>query len=287
MVLAAVVIPAAIAYACNPQAHISVQQTGNTVTVYGSYFPANAGISISGSWGTTASAKASPGGGFQVSLTAPSTPGNYSVSASRPTGGFAPASFTVAAPAPAPAPEPAQSSTPAATAPPVQASKTAPAFKSPKVARSDAPASAERTTPPKSGGTSSGSGATNAGSGSVAGNVTSSTGQQVFSGSTAAAAAPTFATEPATASPARTASSRSTSSRGTSTATAPAQQAALSDLFSDYQPGRTPSLMGSPSGAPDGGAGSGLGLGLGLLAFGFLALAAGLTAAEVRRRRPA
>jgi len=60
----------------------------------------------------------------------------------------------------------------------------------------------------------------------------------------------------------------------------------VSDLFSNYQPGRTPSLA-SPSGASDDGAGSGLGLGLGLLAFGFLALAAGLTAAEVRRRRPA
>ena len=180
MLVASVVIPAAIAYACNPQAHISVQQTGNTVTVYGSYFPSGAGISISGSWGATASAKASPGGGFQVSLTAPSTPGNYSVSASRPTGGFAPASFTVAAPTP----EPAQSSTPAATAPPVQASKTAPAFKAPKVARSDAPASAERTTPPKSGGTTSGDSGNSAGSGNVASTVQSSTGQQVFSGST-------------------------------------------------------------------------------------------------------
>jgi hypothetical protein len=69
-------------------------------------------------------------------------------------------------------------------------------------------------------------------------------------------------------------------------APAPAQQAALSDLFSNYQPGRTASLTSQASGAPAGGAGSGLGFGIGLLAFGLFALVAGLTAAEVRRRRP-
>jgi hypothetical protein len=69
-------------------------------------------------------------------------------------------------------------------------------------------------------------------------------------------------------------------------ATAPAQQAALSDLFSNYQPGRTASLTSQASGAPAGGAGSGLGFGIGLLAFGLISLVAGLTAAEVRRRRP-
>jgi outer membrane receptor protein involved in Fe transport len=116
--------------------------------------------------------------------------------------------------------------------------------------------------------------------------VTSSSGQQVFSGSTAQAAAPvqTFTTTPA---PAVRPSRSSTSSRTAPASSAPAQQAALSDLFSNYEPGRTPSLTGTSSGAPAGGAGSGLGLGIGLLAFGLFSLVAGLGAAEVRRRRAA
>ena len=279
MVVAALVVPVAIAYACNPQAHVSVEQTGNTVTVYGSYFPGGATITISGNWGESVTQKASPGGGFQVSLTAPSAPGNYTVTASRPTGGFAPASFTVAAPTPAPAA--ARPSTPAASAPAAETARSAPGFKAPSVARSEAPASAERTNPPaRSGGsTTSGGGGSSAG-----GTVTSASGQTVFSGSQSSATpAPTFSTPAAAASRTSTSTSRPAPAR----TTAPAEQAALSDLFSNYQPGRTPSLTGAAAGAPAGGAGSGLGLGIGLLAFGLLALVAGLTANEVRRRRTA
>jgi len=108
----------------------------------------------------------------------------------------------------------------------------------------------------------------------------------VFSGSTAPAAGPvqTFATAPA---PAATPRSSSASRQAPAAASAPAEQAALSDLFSNYEPGRTPSLTGAAAGEPDGGAGSNLGLGIGLLAFGLFSLVAGLTAAEVRRRRVA
>ncbi len=292
MMVAAFVIPAAIAYACNPQAHISVSQTGSSISVYGSYFPPNVNVTVYPSWSAPVAIKTSPGGGFGTKLQTPSTPGTYTVKATRATGGFAPASFTVAA---APQPQaPAQSqsqapaaekpSTPAASAPTTE-SKTAPAFKSPGVSRSDAPAAAERSTPPSGKGeTTAGDTPNSAGSGNAAGSTTSASGQQVFSGSTApAAATPTFTTE----APAARTSSKSSKGGSTSTAVAPSQTAALSDLFSDYQPGRTPSLTGSSSGAPAGGAGSGLGLGIGLLAFGLLALVAGLAAAEVRRRRPA
>ncbi len=285
MVVAALVVPAAIAYACNPQAHVSLDKTSyqpsSAITVYGSYFPGNTNITVSGPSGTV-TVPTSAGGGFQTSLTAPSTPGNYTITASRPTGGFAPASFSVAAPAPAPAPAAAQPSTPAAAAPTAEKPRSAPAFRTPSVARSEAPASAERTNPPaRSGGSTAGGASNNAGS-----SVTSSSGQRVFSGSTSSATpVQTFSTAPAPAArPSRSSSSRTAPA---APAPAPAEQAALSDLFGNYQPGRTPSLTGAVAGAPAGGAGSGLGLGIGLLAFGLFALVAGLTAAEVRRRRPA
>ena len=271
LVVAAFIVPVAIAYACNPQAHVSLDKTsyqpGSAITVYGSYFPGNVSITVNGPGGST-SVTTSPGGGFSTQLTAPTSPGTYTITASRPTGGFAPASFSVVAP-PAAASTPAEESAPATAAPPQQqAAGSEPAFRTPSVARSQAPASAERTTrPTRSGSTATRGEARGQGSGART-TVTSSTGQRVFAGSTAQAA-------PAAA------------PRTSATAPAPAEQAALSDLFSDYQPGRTPSLAGTAAGAPAGGAGSGAGLGIGLMAFGLLALVAGLTAAEVRRRRPA
>ncbi len=296
MVAALFVVPAAIAYACNPQAHVSLDkstyQPGAAITVYGSYFVPNANIAVSGPSGS-GTVKASGGGGFVYKgLVAPSAPGNYTITASRPTGGFAPTSFSVAAPAqPAPsaaaAPTAAAPSAPAASAPAGPATKaTAPKFKAPSIARSQAPASGERSTratPSTASPRASRSTATTT--------ATSSGGQQVFSGSTAQAApSTTFAPAPAAATGTSRSGSGSGSTKRTATTppvAAPAEQAALSDLFSNYEPGRTPSLMGAVAGAPQGGAGSGLGLGIGLLAFGLVSLVAGLTAAEVRRRRPA
>ena len=289
MLVAAFVVPVAIAWACNPQAQISLDKTtyqpGSTITVHGSYFTSQP-VTVSGPAGST-TVTPSSGGGFTTTLSGPSSAGNYTVSASKPTGGFAPASFRVAAPvAAAPTPsQPSAAPTAAAPAPQQQAARPTPQFDTPSVARSQAPASAERrtTAPARSSGSTT---APRASTGS-AGTVTSATGQQVFSGSTAQAAAPvqTFATAPA---PAAASSRSSSASRpAPATSSAPAEQAALSDLFSNYEPGRTPSLTGSAAGEPAGGAGSGLGLGIGLLAFGLFSLVAGLTAAEVRRRRVA
>lgn len=292
MLVAAFVVPVAIAWACNPQAQISLDRTsvqpGSTITVHGSYFPSSQSVTVSGPTGSKA-VPTSSGGGFTTTMTAPSAAGNYTITASRATGGFAPASFRVVAPVAA-APAPSQQEAPAAAAPAPQqqpqqqAARPSPQFNTPGVARSEAPASAERrtTAPARSSGTT----APRASTGS-AGTTTSATGQQVFSGSTAQAAAPvqTFSTAPAPAA----APSRSSSAprQSPATSSAPAEQAALSDLFSNYEPGRTPSLTSATAGEPDGGAGSNLGLGIGLLAFGLLALVAGLTAAEVRRRRVA
>jgi hypothetical protein len=111
--LAALAVFAAAAWACNPQAHISTDETsyetGSVITIHGSYFPAEATITLSGSWTPTTTVISSKGGGFTTQLPAPTTPGNYSISATRPTGGFAVASFAVVQatpPPPAPPPPP-------------------------------------------------------------------------------------------------------------------------------------------------------------------------------------
>ena len=84
MLVAAFVVPVAIAYACNPQAHVSLDKTsyqpGSTITVYGSYFPATPTVTVSGPTGSVPS-RPRPGGGFTTTLTAPSTPGNYTITA--------------------------------------------------------------------------------------------------------------------------------------------------------------------------------------------------------------
>lgn len=272
LVVAAVVIPVAIAYACNPQAHVSLDKTsyqpGGTVTVYGSYFPGNASITVTGPTGSVP-VTASPGGGFSTSLKAPSGPGPYTITASRPTGGFASASFSVSNPQSAVTTKPGNSGNGQSS------TSGAPSFRDPQVSRSRGTATSQSGSGDTAGGNASTS--RSGGGSTTPSTVTGPSGQQVFAGSApaaAVAAAPTVAR------------SRSEAARTATAGTSSATQSALGDLYSNYQPGRTPSLMGA-SGAPSGGAGSSLGLGIGLLAFGFMSLVAGLTVAEARRRRTA
>jgi hypothetical protein len=297
LVVAAFTLPVAIAFACNPQAHVSLDRTayqpGAPIAVHGSFFATNAAVTVSGPTGSVP-VTTSPGGGFTVQMNAPTSPGNYTITASKPTGGFAAASFSVAAPASTPA---ASASQPATASPTTQSAPArTPSFNTPSVARSRGTATAQRQSPARSTtpsrsttpARSTAPARSQSNTATAAPRTTGTTtvaGQRVFAGSTAAAApARTFATAPAT--PATRPQRSGATPRPAAAAPAPAQQAALSDLFSNYQPGRTPSLTSQASGAPAGGAGSGLGLGIGLLAFGLFALVAGLTAAEVRRRRP-
>lgn len=105
MLMTPLVAFAAVAWACNPQAYLVLDKTayqpGSAITAYGSYFPGNVSITVSGPAEST-TVQTSPDGGFSTQLTAPTTPGNYTITASRPTGGFAPASFEVTAPPPKP-----------------------------------------------------------------------------------------------------------------------------------------------------------------------------------------
>lgn len=276
-----VVVPAAIAWACNPQANISVNQgsysPGQTMTVYGSYFPGNASITVTSPTGSK-TVTTSSGGAFSTTFAVPSRPGSYVVSATRPTGGSASASFSVAAPAPARAQAPAPTGTPGTGT----AAPRAPSFDAPSVVRSKRQRSTAGT---GSGGNGPNAPATTGRSGS---GVVSQGGTTVFSGS-APAAAPTasggtFAAAPATATagaPARAAAKRSSAARNP----AASEQSATGYAWSGFAPGRTPSLTSATSMAPESGSGSGLGLGIGLLALGLVALVGGLTAAEMRRRR--
>jgi hypothetical protein len=92
------------AWACNPQAQLTLDgatySTGQVITVFGSYFPGGAAITVTGPGGSK-TVTTSPGGAFSTSFVAPGEAGTYVISASRPTGGFASTAFSVTAPPPA------------------------------------------------------------------------------------------------------------------------------------------------------------------------------------------
>jgi hypothetical protein len=139
--LAPLLAVAAVAWACNPQAHLSVDKdtfaAGSAITVVGSYFPGNATITVSGSWGPPPmTVQTSAGGGFVTQVTAPGTPGNYNIAATRPTGGFAVVAFTVVPPSSAlPPPPPAVAPAPAGPDTMVPSPLLAPALAGPKILR--------------------------------------------------------------------------------------------------------------------------------------------------------
>jgi hypothetical protein len=96
------VIAVGVAFACNPQAHLTLDRTsltpGQTITVYGSYFPSNADVTVSGPGGSKI-VRTSAGGSFATTFQAPSQAGSYVIGAVRSTGGFASAAFVVIDPA--------------------------------------------------------------------------------------------------------------------------------------------------------------------------------------------
>ena len=109
--------------------------------------------------------------------------------------------------------------------------------------------------------------------------MTTASGQPAFA---TGVAGPAFSTGGATVAGATQAAG---TARARNTASTPSQRAAIGNAWTGNQLGQAPSLMSDSASSPSGGTGSQLGLGLGLLGFGVLALIAGLTAAEVRRRR--
>lgn len=230
--LAAMLVPAAIAFACNPQAHLSLNKSayspGETIAVSGSYFKSSGSYSVTSSGGGIAS---TGGANWSTTLTAPSQAGSYTVTAAS-SGAYISglpktASFQVV--------DPSTATAPAAT-------DSGQTFQEPKV------------------GGVSGGGST----------VDNGAGQQAFAGSVAASPG----------------SGAFFSGAGAATAATvqPSERAAVSDVWSGFTAGKTPSLTAGV-GMPDGGTGSGFSLGLVLMALGLVALIGGLTTAEVMRRK--
>jgi hypothetical protein len=268
-------VPPAIAWACNPQAHINLNQTsfapGSSITVYGSYFVGGRPITVSGPTGST-TATSSGGGAFATTLTAPSATGNYVINASKPTGGTASASFTVATPQ-APPVGTVSPANPTAPSTGSSAPAKSPSFVVPTVHRSptSTPRAVQHTSTPAATSTPASTGAVTQG------------GQTVFAGSVAAT--PVVSTPVVPGRHNVTARHGHQAVRNT-TAPSTSQLTATSDLWSGFAPGQTASLTsGTAGGMSNGGSSSALTIGIGLLAFGLIALVAGLTGAEVRRRR--
>ena len=102
-VLAAVLVPAAVAWACNPQPEVGTDKftyrQGEQMTVTGRYFRGNAAISItSDPAGVSGGATSTSAGTFRTRLAAPSQPGSYTLKARANNGIAARTTFTVAEP---------------------------------------------------------------------------------------------------------------------------------------------------------------------------------------------
>lgn len=298
-VAAALLLPAAIAWACNPQAQMRCANgclvgPGETLSVSGTYFQTNTDLSLtlnSGSPATTVTTNS--GGAFSASIQAPTQPGSYTLLAKRSDGaarGGLPArlSFEVrAASVTAPAPQGTQ---PQAAPNPQQG----PAFREPGVVDSPAQERSgngvrERSNGNSQRGTPGGTPGTSApltrapasnGSGGTP-SVSGDTGSDVFAGSVAPTGSSTteFGSSPVQ-------DQAPTGASGRSAAGSPSEAAAGGDVWSGFGSGSNASLLPSATdAAPDGGTGSGFGWGLGLLALGLVSLVSGVAVAEVRRRR--
>lgn len=301
-VMAAVLVPVAIAWACNPQANLKVDKPsygpGERIAVSGAFFKPNAEITVTVEPNGAAVTVTTAGNGFfATSLTAPSTPGSYTVSAigyesdgSVTPGLPARTSFTVS-PAATPAPQGGSptgqqpsagqpgATRPGTTAPGANA-PSAGRFAEPKVPGAAPFRSPGRAQSPTTGGRAGApdrAAVVNTGAGVIR---TPGTGA-VFAGSVARAGR-----VEAVGSPAKAGKGRGRGAASAKAAT-PSQRSALSDVWSGLGSDNAPSLLPKAADAAPSGGGPGLQLiwGLALIGISLLALAAGLTTAEARRRK--
>lgn len=289
-VAVALLVPVAIAWACNPQARVAVDKPtyfpGDTMGVTGSYFQGDRTLTLSVEpGGASVTVRTSSNGFFATQIPAPTSAGSYTLSAigfeadGTVTNGLpARVSFSVAQRSTAPQPNttaPGAQRSPATS--PGTSQPSAGSFAEPTVpnagrisprARSRARAQGDARTGARADRTA----AVNTGAGVIA-----ASGDTVFAGSVARA--DRVAGSPAARPAARKA--RSGAQRAV-----PSERSAASDVWSGLSSSNAPALLPSASdGAPSGGgAGSGLALGLGLIGFALLALA-GAVAVDRRRRR--
>lgn len=308
-VIAAMLVPAAVAWACNPQGDVRTDQQsyrpGEDMTVSGSWFSSNTNITITTDPpGVSAGTTSTSAGTFRTTVAAPSEPGSYALMASD---GRAPArtTFTVAertqpsggtptfgeptidrSPAgvvtrvgqptgssggsdPGPRPQPARAGSSEPTT----------------IVLRPAPAPAARTT--GGGGSLGGGGGFDGGGGSSGGG---SGGGESGAGGAASGTESGVIRVPAGRSvfvDSLAPADRRAGGAGRATTTAagrgPSERAATGDLWGGFRSGKAPSLLDAGGSADD--SGPGASIGLALLGLGLVGLLSALAVAEARRRR--
>ena len=303
-VAAMLLVPAAIAWACNPQAYLRWSNCpvapGEAMQVSGAFFKGNAQLTLSVEpGGTVGNVTTSSNGFFATSVTAPGTPGSYTLSAvgyesdgSVTPGLPARLSFEVSA-----AGQPSQPGSqpgarqPGAPQPGAQpqpgAGRPSPGRfaepEEPKARAFSSPGSGSRGgRQPDANGGGRGEGRTAPAGAGAGGVIEGTSGGGVFADSLAPEDR-----EAALASGGRsgTAEGQRGGSQG-GPAAAP-EASAASDVWGGFGSAAAPSLTDGTDLALGRGTGSQLTWGLALLALGLVALVAGLAVAEVRRRRRA
>lgn len=318
---ASILVPVAIAMACNPQAYLTLDRAqyapGDSVRVSGSFFKNNAQVTVSiDRTGQSTTVTTTGNGAFQVTFALPSNAGTggYSVTAigyeangDVVAGLPARGSFSVAAAQAAPAPStPSGGGQPAASA--EQPAAAAPSAGQPAAATATRPTARPTAGTPSSSfrepgvssepdvqtsATQRRSSASRSTAPSSADRATAN-GRAVFGGSvapsvSASTAAPVAAASTATPTSRSSQASRPrASSQSSAIGRQAAEQTAADDVWSAVGAGRSPSVLpvagdGVAVSSPQ--AGSQLALGLVLLGTGVLALVGGLAAGEARRRR--
>lgn len=324
LALAAALIPAAIALACNPQAYLTLDKSqyapGDSVRVTGSFFRGDANVTVSlDRTGQSSTVKTSANGSFQTTFALPggAPSGGYTVSAigyeangDVVNGLPARSSFSVGAAQSAPPANPPSGgeATPAASEPGTQAAQ-------PSTGQPSAPAATRPTPRPAAPSTNSSgfrepsvtsepnvqtsraargttrrstSGATSA---PVSSDRASVGGRAVFAGSVAPATVAPSVAAPVTRSTGGTRASTGTragSPSGGAVSGQAAEQTATDDVWGALSSGRSPSVLpvaGDGVSVGSPRSGSQLTLGVVLLGGGVLALAGALAAGEARRRR--
>ena len=302
----------ALAWACNPQAYLTLDKAvyapGDNVRVSGSFFKNEATITVSiDKTGQSVAVTTSGNGAFSTTFALPASApvGGYTVQAvgyeanGQITPGLpARGSFSVAAAVAAPAAAPAapQASAPQASAP-SQSQAPAPAQASRPVARpSSSRADADFREPsiinePNVQTSRAPGSSVRVGGSSGSESAVSSGGRAVFGGSVAPAvsAAPVVGAPPVVAAPAsRSRAERSAAGTSRAVGASVAERTAADDVWSAVGAGSAPSVLpfaGDGVAVSSPRSGSQLALGLVLLGGGVLALVGGLAAGEARRRR--
>ncbi len=321
---ASILVPVAIAMACNPQAYLTLNQAtyapGDSVRVSGSFFKNNAQVTVSvDRTGQSTTVTTSGNGAFQATFALPSNAGTggYSVTAigyeangdvvaglpargsfsvaaaqatpapSAPSGGGQPAA-SAGQPAAAAAPSAGQPAAATATRPTARPNAGTPSssFREPGVtSEPDVQSSTQQR--------SSASRSTASAPAPATADRATANGRAVFGGSvapsvSASSAAPVAAASTATPQSSSQASRPRASSQPAAVSRQAAAQTAADDVWSAVGAGRSPSVLpvaGDGVAVSSPQAGSQLALGLVLLGTGVLALVGGLAAGEARRRR--